>query len=223
MVPGLASNTLLSGRKFADTDYISVYIPTEVNIYDAKTIKITVTEKAVLKGWRCSKSELWRILLQANITNINTDTLLLNSPDGRQSLNSLFTVPTTETVLDHLQILPDERPDTKEVIHHIYDLPSIEPAIQYLHTAVSFPIKATWLDAIQNGNFSTWPLIYVKNVKKCFPESEETQFGHMLGQRQNVQSTKEVPTKKDRPEEKEAESKSLEKKRWHPRTSLKCA
>ena len=51
MVPGLASDTLLSGSKFADADYISIYDPLEVNIYDAKTTKIIVTEKAVLKGW----------------------------------------------------------------------------------------------------------------------------------------------------------------------------
>ena len=51
MVPDLASDTLLSGRKFADADYISIYTPTEVNIYDDKTTNIIVTEKAVLKGW----------------------------------------------------------------------------------------------------------------------------------------------------------------------------
>ena len=61
MVPGLASDTLLSGSKFEDADYISIYGPLEVDIYDAKTTKIIVTEKAVLKGWRCPKSGLWRI------------------------------------------------------------------------------------------------------------------------------------------------------------------
>ena len=50
MVPGLASDTLLSGRKFVDADYISIYDPLEVNVHDAKTTKIIVTEKAVLKG-----------------------------------------------------------------------------------------------------------------------------------------------------------------------------
>ena len=53
MVPGLASDTILSGRKFVDADYISIYDPPEVNIYDAKTTRIIATEKAVLKGWRC--------------------------------------------------------------------------------------------------------------------------------------------------------------------------
>ena len=114
-----------------------------MNIYGTKPTKIIVTEKAVLKGWRCPNSGLWRILLQANITNINTNMLLLDSPDGRQSLNSLFTVPTLETDLDHLQILLDKRPNTKEAIHHVYALSSIEPAIRYLHAEAGFPTKAT--------------------------------------------------------------------------------
>ncbi len=76
----------------------------------------------------------------------------------------------------------------------MYKLPSIEPTIRYLHAAVGYPVKATWLKAIRSGNFSTWPLINVKNVAKHFPESEETQFGHMRGQRQGVLSTRPTPT-----------------------------
>ena len=51
MVPGLASDTVFPGRKFVDTDYISIYTPTEVNIYGAGKMKSIVTEKAGLKGW----------------------------------------------------------------------------------------------------------------------------------------------------------------------------
>ena len=50
MVPGLASAILLSGIKFVDADYISIYDPLQVNIYDAKTTNIIVTDKAVLNG-----------------------------------------------------------------------------------------------------------------------------------------------------------------------------
>ena len=144
--------------------------------------------------------------------DINTDTLLVDSPTGRQSSDSLFTVPTTETILDQLQVLLDKRPDTKEAIQHVYDLPSIKPAIWYLHAAAGFPTKTTWLEAIYYGNFLTWSLVCVKNIKKYFPESEETQFGHMTGQQQYVQSTKVAPAKKDATVEKEAENNPLEKK-----------
>ena len=190
MVPMLAEHTLLSTSKFADADYISIYDKNEVNIYDARTTKINVSEDSVLKGWRCPQTGLWRIPLQDNIKNLNTDTILLDSKDGRQSLNAMYTIPSTEKVLDRLSILLDQRPNIKEALHNVYDLPSIEPAIRYLHAAAGFPTKATWLKAIRKGNYLTWPLLTVKNVHKFFPESEETQHGHMRGQRQGVRSTK---------------------------------
>jgi hypothetical protein len=44
--------------------------------------------------------------------------------------------------------------------------------------------------AFGRGNYNTWPLINTKNVRKYFPESEETQLGHMQGQRQGVRSNR---------------------------------
>jgi hypothetical protein len=77
----------------------------------------------------------------------------------------------------------------REYIHNIYELPSLEPTVCCLYATACFPPKSPWLKAVQRGNYSTWPLINVKNVAKYFPESEETQMGHMLGQCQGVQST----------------------------------
>ncbi len=37
---------------------------------------------------------------------------------------------------------------------------------------------------------NSWPLINITNVARYLPESEETQKGHMCGQRQSVRSTK---------------------------------
>ena len=50
--------------------------------------------------------------------------------------------------------------------------------------------QQAWLKAIWRGNYNTRPLINIKNVNKYFPESEETQQGHMRNQRQGVRSTK---------------------------------
>ncbi len=72
-----------------------------------------------------------------------------------------------------------------------YNLPSISQTIRYLHAAAGFPAKDTWIKAINNGNYKTWPGITAKLVSKHFPESVETQKGHMKKQRQNVRSTKE--------------------------------
>jgi hypothetical protein len=75
-------------------------------------------------------------------------------------------------------------------IHNIYELPSIEPTIRYLHAAACFPTKESWLRAIRQGNYTSWPLINIKNVARNFPESEKTQKGYMRGQPQGVCSTK---------------------------------
>ena len=63
--------------------------------------------------------------------------------------------------------------------------------IRYLHAAAGFPVKDTWIDAVNNNHFSTWPGLTAKAVNKHFPESVETQKGHMKKQRQNVRSTKQ--------------------------------
>jgi hypothetical protein len=83
----------------------------------------------------------------------------------------------------------------QEYLHYAYELPSVKPTIGYLHGVAGF--KASWLKAIPKGNYLSWPLINVKNVVKYFPESDETQKGHMRGQRQGVQSTKVAELTKD--------------------------
>jgi hypothetical protein len=62
----------------------------------------------------------------------------------------------------------------QHTILNVYELPSIEQTIRYLHAAADFPTKATWLSAIRQGNYNTWPLITVANVHKNFLQSDET-------------------------------------------------
>ena len=78
IVPALAGQSLLSGSQFSDAGYVLICERTEVNIYDGRTARITVSEAAILKFWRCPTTKLWRIPLQDQVTKINTDTLLLN-------------------------------------------------------------------------------------------------------------------------------------------------
>ena len=103
------------------------------------------TEEAVLKGYRCPREKLWRIPLVKDVQNENTDTLILNSKDKLQSLNTSYQVPTTADIIDTLHFMSDGAPATFEGIRHVYDIPSIKPAIRYLHAATGFPTKRTWL------------------------------------------------------------------------------
>lgn len=78
----------------------------------------------------------------------------------------------------------------KEQANTVYDLPSIPKAIRFLHAAAGFPVKDTWLKAIKNGHYDTWPGLTPEAVAKHCPDAIETQKGHMKKQRQNVRSTR---------------------------------
>ena len=45
IVPALIEHSLLSGKKIAEADYISIYNKDEVNIYNTLATKITVSKK----------------------------------------------------------------------------------------------------------------------------------------------------------------------------------
>eukprot|EP00804_Cyclotella_cryptica_P024855 CCRYP_020554-RA/>CCRYP_020554-RA protein AED:0.50 eAED:0.48 QI:0/0/0/1/0/0/2/0/299 len=181
IVPSLGQ-TLLSGSKFADAGYTAMYDKAEVDFYDANTIHIT--EKAATAAHR----GLWRVPLRPIIMNENEDTLVLDSTCGHHSTNTCYRVPPTTRIHEHLCASLERE---KYTIHNVYELPSIEQTVRYLHAAAGYPKKNTWLTAIHHAKYSTWPLINTKNVNKHFPQSEETQQGHMKNQRQGIRSTKQ--------------------------------
>jgi hypothetical protein len=62
--------------------------------------------------------------------------------------------------------------------------------INYLHAACFSPVKSTWIIAIKNGNFSSWPRLNEQNVEKYLTKSTSTAKGHLNQQRQNARATK---------------------------------
>jgi hypothetical protein len=101
ITPSVSQNSLLSTVKFADANYITVFDKNKVNIYNANNTVVTVTKGATLRGWRDSKSNLWHILLVCMVHNLNTDTVLSNSPPSEFLLNC---------------------PDPTEAVHSVYEL-----------------------------------------------------------------------------------------------------
>jgi hypothetical protein len=82
----------------------------------------------------------------------------------------------------------------REEAANVYNLPSIPQTIRYLHAAAGYPTEDSWIKAIKAGNYISWPGLTEKAVRKYFPESDETQKGHMKRQRQGVRSTKTLHT-----------------------------
>ena len=68
VVPSLVRNSLLSASKFADAKYVTVLTPEEVLIYDdLGELQLTISQKAILKGWRCKTTGLWRVPLKPDL------------------------------------------------------------------------------------------------------------------------------------------------------------
>jgi hypothetical protein len=180
VVPGIKTNTLLSTGKMADENYIAIYDKHECNIYDGNTTNITVSNKEVLKGYRCPTSGHWRIPLR---------------PVPKSHNHYFHSTPTPKTTAtQHKRTVLLDRPSPYDAIANVYELPSTKQTVRYLHAAAGFPTKNTWLAGIRAGSYATWPAISQNTVSKHFPESDETQQGHMKQTPQGVRSTKPVET-----------------------------
>ena len=51
--------------------------------------------------------------------------------------------------------------------------------------------KTAWITEIRAGNYLSWSMLTTTEVNKHFPESDETQMGHMLNIKQGIGSTRE--------------------------------
>ena len=92
---------------------------------------------------------------------------------------------------------PSKAARTKlEQANSVYDLPSTEQAVKWMHVVCGYPVKLTWIKAIKAGNFMGWPMLAETNIKKYYPETSETSKGHLNQTRKNVRSTK-TPTMND--------------------------
>jgi hypothetical protein len=80
----------------------------------------------------------------------------------------------------------------EEKAMNIYELPLTKEVIRFQHAALGFPAKASLLNAICHKNLVTFPGMTADNINKFFPESGETQRGHMKQSRQGVRSTKVI-------------------------------
>jgi hypothetical protein len=76
----------------------------------------------------------------------------------------------------------------------IYD--TINVIFVWYHATAGFPTKATFIDTVRNGNYSTWPKLTVTLINRYFPDSDETIKGHLKGQHQGIRLTKQVALEK---------------------------
>ena len=79
---------------------------------------------------------------------------------------------------------------TLDLAANVYELPSTQEFIRFLHAALGFPTKSILLKAIRHNNLTSFPGLTTENVNKFFPKSDKTLKKHMHQTRQRVRSTK---------------------------------
>ena len=55
-----------------------------------------------------------------------------------------------------------------------HDLPIFGALVRYLHACAGFPVRSTWLAAINSGNYASWPGLMFANAAKYCPVSVES-------------------------------------------------
>jgi hypothetical protein len=81
--------------------------------------------------------------------------------------------------------------ETKHVqCNHAHDNNNQKDLINYLRAACFSPVKSTWITAIKNENFSSWPGLTEHAVEKHLSKSTSTTKGHLNQQKQNARTTK---------------------------------
>jgi hypothetical protein len=79
--------------------------------------------------------------------------------------------------------------------NNVYEQLPISDTIAYLQAACFSPVKDTWINAIEAGNFTGWPTLLPDRVRKYLHKADATMKGHMNRQRQNTRSTqKRLPS-----------------------------
>ena len=76
----------------------------------------------------------------------------------------------------------------------------MEDLVKYFHDAAGFPVKDTWLKAIKNKNYGSWPGLTYETARKYCPSADETIKGHLVQTRQGIRSTKPKVQQQARPE-----------------------
>jgi hypothetical protein len=74
--------------------------------------------------------------------------------------------------------------------NNAHDNSNKKDLINYLHAACFSPVKSTWITAIKNGKFTSWPGLTEYAVEKHLSKSTSTKKGHLNQQRQNARTTK---------------------------------
>ena len=97
---------------------------------------------------------------------------------GVRDAHGRYRVPLLQSKGNWQPRTPSKRARIKlEQANSVYNLPSVEQAIKWMHAVCGYPVKSTWLKAIKAGNFVGWPLLTEQNVKNITLKQLKQQRG----------------------------------------------
>ena len=171
VLPELRSSSLISLGQLCDDNCNIILNKKKLTVYKDKEI--------VLEGKRNNQDGLWDIPIHENY-------VLPPTHPG------LYTSTLRNIQKNIKKSYPKEQKITKKSYANVIlrkKQSKVELA-QYHHATCLYPTKKTFLKAIKNNHFTTWPGLDVKLIKKHLPKSMYTYQGHLNSERQGLQSTK---------------------------------
>ena len=110
---------------------------------------------------------------------------------GKRDKRGRYRIPLTQ---DHRQWQPHRPPKAERrklhLAHSVYDIPSKEEAIKWMHAVCRYPVNSFCIKAIKAGNCVGWLILDERNVSRYYPETKETPKVHLKQSRKNVRSAK---------------------------------
>ena len=171
------TDNLAAIKPFADSGHVTIFHPGDegVTIVRSEDVNIVFKAPPVVSGYRdASGSKMWRLPYR-------------QTHGTRSGFGYAAAALATDALQHSLDALHG---DAAESANNVYDLPSIEQSIHWMHASLGYPAAVTWLAACRHGNLIGFPFSDVKYIRKFYPETDETPAGHLNMQRQNVRSTK---------------------------------
>ena len=181
-VPGGLRNNLYSVSALTQAGYGAVFDKDYFAVVDADEVSRMISRHAILKGFYSPDEGLWRIPL-GDVKGAK-----------RENYGAGETIATRQRPIDILRDAPapPAPADLPDDLANVYELRANPQIIRYYHAAAGFPTKPTWINAIENGHYSSWKGLTVDLVRRHYPEADETWKGHGRKIKMNIRSTKQL-------------------------------
>lgn len=146
---------------------------------DKKRLTVCKDDELILEGKRNYQDGLWDTPMHENCI----------SPPTHPSLYSTTFKSKSSSIINKTKIKPKKNKKGLANVALWKKQTKVELA-QYQHATCMCPTKTTFIKAIENNHFTTWPGLDSKLISEHLPKSPFAYQRHLKSERQGLQSTK---------------------------------